>query len=182
MCLCACCFTLPICNGFSARNDRHGSTNVDTCRNDTVILVKSLEQLKALPKGTVIETCDLSKQSIKNLPNLRRYNIRRLNLSGNRFWPESLSHENGKLPKSLEVLDMSNCKIIDNEHDKKGRTSLLCRIGLGIRKQMTLSNQLKKTELLYHQTTATGKAAKLKEQIFTVRALRSVPFFKPSKL
>ena len=114
-----CSLTFTVCHGLTAHNGGTDTSRVSNRNNDTVSLVKSLKQLKALLKGTVIETCDLSGQGLKYLPDLKAYNIRKLNLSGNNFWIKGF---NGKkrLPKSLEILEMSNCKVLTTDRNKKG--------------------------------------------------------------
>ncbi len=144
----SCFLTLPFYHGLRASNCGTDTSRVSTYENDTVRLVKSLKQLAALPKGTFVETCDLSdrnmkkelkdmpilnnsrtvrqwlseleKLGIKNMPDLRTYKIKNLNLSGNYFWSHSIGVKE-KLPKSLETLDMSNCKILTTApRNKKG--------------------------------------------------------------
>ena len=95
-----CSLTFTVCHGLTAHNGGTDTSRVSNRNNDTVSLVKSLKQLQALLKGTVIETCDLSGQGLKYLPDLKAYNIRKLSLSGNNFWIKGF---NGKkrIPKSL---------------------------------------------------------------------------------
>ena len=108
-----CSLTFTVCHGLTAHNGGTDTSRVSNRNNDTVSLVKSLKQLKALLKGTVIETCDLSGQGLKYLPDLKAYNIRKLNLSGNNFWIKGF---NGKkrLPKSLEILEMVSYDLTGN--------------------------------------------------------------------
>ncbi len=89
-----------------------------SAKGDTVIkVVKSLDALYSLPpKGTVIETLDLSNQGLKELPMLKPYNIRRLNLSGNEF---RINNPICFLPSSLRELNMSNCHIAESNNEAK---------------------------------------------------------------
>lgn len=114
-----CSLAFPICHGFTAHNGGTDTSRASNRNNDTVSLIKSMKQLKALPKGTFIETCDLSGQGLKYLPDLKAYNIRKLNLSGNNFWRRGFN-EDKRLPKSLEILDMSNCRVLTTDRNKKG--------------------------------------------------------------
>ncbi len=114
-----CSLTFPVCHGLTANSCETDTSRVSNRNNDTVILVKSMKQLKVLPKGTFIETCDLSRQGLKYLPDLRTYSIKKLNLSGNNFWVRGFNAKK-LLPKSLEILDMSNCKVLTTDRNKKG--------------------------------------------------------------
>ena len=77
---------------------------------DTVELVTSLEELYSyVPKYTVIEKCDLSRLGLKEIPALRQYNIKCLDLSHNElrmFYDYELF-----IPKSVEVLILDSCNI-----------------------------------------------------------------------
>ncbi len=84
-------------------------------KQDTVKTVKSLEELYELVPATVIEFCDLSKQDLKDLPVLRPYNIKRLDISENNFSHFVPNYYLQKkftamLPESLVELDMNNCR------------------------------------------------------------------------
>ena len=79
---------------------------------DTVELVTSLEELYSYaPKNTVIETCDLSHLGLKEIPMLRQYNIKSLDLSNN----EMRLFEGYRLflPPSVENLYLDSCYIGD---------------------------------------------------------------------
>lgn len=114
-----CSLAFSVCHGLKAHNGGTDTNRASNRNNDTVILVKSMKQLKVLPKGTFIETCDLSRQGLKYLPDLRTYSIKKLNLSGNNFWVRGFNAKK-RLPKSLEILDMSNCKVLTTDRNKKG--------------------------------------------------------------
>ena len=77
---------------------------------DTVELVTSLDELYSyVPKYTVIEKCDLSRLGLKEIPALRQYNIKCLDLSHNElrmFYDYELF-----IPKSVEVLILDSCNI-----------------------------------------------------------------------
>ncbi len=78
---------------------------------DTIKFIRSLGELYSLPpKGTVIETIDLSNQNLKKLPALSPYNIKRVNLSGNDIRRIDLD-EMRYLPPTIEELNLSNCHI-----------------------------------------------------------------------
>ena len=94
-----CSLAFSVCHGLTTHNGGTDTKRANYCKNDTVILVKSMEQLKVLPKGTFIETCDLSRQGLKYLPDLRTYNIKRLNLSSNNFWERGFNAKK-LLPKT----------------------------------------------------------------------------------
>ena len=89
-----------------------------SAKGDTLVkVVKSLDALYSLPpKGTVIETLDLSNQGLKELPMLKPYNIRKLNLSGNEF---CINNPVCFLPSSLRELNMSNCHIGEYNNEAK---------------------------------------------------------------
>lgn len=79
---------------------------------DTVELVTSLEELYSYaPKNTVIETCDLSHLGLKEIPMLRQYNIKSLDLSNN----EMRMFEGYRLflPPNVENLYLDSCYIGD---------------------------------------------------------------------
>ena len=77
---------------------------------DTIELVSSLEELYSLvPKRTFIKKCDLSRLGLKEIPALRQYNIKCLDLSHNElrmFYDYELF-----IPKSVEVLILDSCNI-----------------------------------------------------------------------
>lgn len=87
-------------------------------KDDTLIkIVKSLDALYSLPpNGTIIETLDLSGQGLKELPMLKPYNIRKLNLSNNEF---RINNPICFLPPSLRELNMSNCHIGEPNNEAK---------------------------------------------------------------
>lgn len=77
---------------------------------DTIELVSSLEELYSLvPKRVFIKKCDLSRLGLKEIPALRQYNIKCLDLSHNElrmFYDYELF-----IPKSVEVLILDSCNI-----------------------------------------------------------------------
>lgn len=77
---------------------------------DTIELVSSLEELYSLvPKRVFIKKCNLSRLGLKEIPALRQYNIKCLDLSHNElrmFYDYELF-----IPKSVEVLILDSCNI-----------------------------------------------------------------------
>ena len=77
---------------------------------DTIELVSSLEELYSfVPKRVFIKKCDLSRLGLKEIPALRQYNIKCLDLSHNElrmFYDYELF-----IPKSVEVLILDSCNI-----------------------------------------------------------------------
>lgn len=104
----------------------------------TVKLVKSLKELYELAPNTIIEVCDLSNQGLKEMPVLRPYNIKRLDISGNDFSqiPKDFSYDEiyTTFPESLVELDMSNCRYGENFHDPNDRDFFYHGIHLAFKK------------------------------------------------
>lgn len=96
-------------------------------RNQTEVLHKihfigNLDSLYALSPGSYeIDTC-VSNQGLENIPVLRPYKIKHLNLSGNDLGNSDISNIHTllqMLPRSLETLDISNCRL--------GHAAKVCR-------------------------------------------------------
>lgn len=112
----ACCLALPLLFAGHTSSIPGEKTPEYSSVSDTVKIVRSLAELRALPKGTVVETCDLSNQGLEFMPDLSDCNIRRLNISHNDLSRKSLSSADYScsfdfLPKTLEELNMSHCNI-----------------------------------------------------------------------
>ena len=91
----------------------HETSKFDTTRTEhnmkekhaTSLTVKSLKALWGLPRGTMIDTLDLSHQQLTEVPALYHYKIKVLNLSHNKLKGNFMD---GNLPMdSLELLDVS---------------------------------------------------------------------------
>ena len=80
-----CSLTFTVCHGLTAHNGGTDTSRVSNRNNDTVSLVKSLKQLKALLKGTVIETCDLSGQGLKERNEKKTYKKKKQKMSGKKL-------------------------------------------------------------------------------------------------
>ncbi len=113
--LAACLCVLLVCGcGNSNTAPADGKAHVDSIATkqeiDTIELVSSLEELYSLvPKRVFIKKCDLSRLGLKEIPALRQYNIKCLDLSHNElrmFYDYELF-----IPKSVEVLILDSCNI-----------------------------------------------------------------------
>lgn len=87
---------------------------------DTIEYVSNLEELYSYaPKYTVIETCDLSHLGLKEIPPLRDYNIKRLDLSNNELrW---FRDYRSLLPPSVEELYLDSCNIGNKRREDEDR-------------------------------------------------------------
>ncbi len=112
--ICAC---LLASNGiFCGKSGSGCEANCINNKDTVVALVTSLEQLYSLPpKGTVVEKCDLSYHGITEMPVLKLYNIKRLDMSHNELRIECGTYN---LPPSLSEADFSYCNIgvVMDEH------------------------------------------------------------------
>lgn len=82
------------------------SSTLATSRQKTIV-VKSMKELRRVSPNTQIAFCDLSRQNLTKMPDLSKYKIRRLVLSYN----DLREFDSRRLPKELEFLNISNCKI-----------------------------------------------------------------------
>ena len=106
------CWALIVACG--NKNATGGKTQEDSVvakpEIDTIELVSILEELYSLvPKRVFIKKCDLSRLGLKEIPALRQYNIKCLDLSHNElrmFYDYELF-----IPKSVEVLILDSCNI-----------------------------------------------------------------------
>lgn len=71
------------------------------------VVVKSMKELRKVSPRTKIDFCDLSHQNLTRMPDFTKYKIRYLDLSHN----DLREFDSRRLPKEVEFLNVSNCKI-----------------------------------------------------------------------